>query len=156
MSGVSNKLCLIASSGGHIEELMQLEAVWKRYDRFIMVPKTKWTESLDGRKYFISDINRKNKFTKLFSSVFIFIEQFPIFLKEMPDLVITTGAAPALPMSVYAKLFGKRVVYIESIARVNSKSQTGKVIYKFADLFIVQWEEQLECYPNAVYAGWIY
>ena len=38
----------------------------------------------------------------------------------------------------------------------NTKTATGKLIYKFADMFIVQWEEMLELYPKAVLGGAIY
>ena len=85
-----------------------------------------------------------------------FVQQLFIFLKERPDVVITTGAGLAIPTCIYAKLFKKKVVYIESFARINSVNKTGKLIYKYADLFIVQWETLLEFYPNATYGGWIY
>ena len=76
--------------------------------------------------------------------------------KEQPDVVITTGALLAFPFCLLAKLMGKKVVYIESFARVYDKSLTGKLVYPFADLFIVQWESMLKCYPKAVYTGGIF
>ena len=54
------------------------------------------------------------------------------------------------------KIFQKKVIFIESFAKVNSSTLTGKFIYKFADQFYVQWEEMLEVYPNAIYKGGIY
>ena len=62
----------------------------------------------------------------------------------------------AIPICIYAKLFGKKIIYIESMARINSPSATGKLVYKFADLFIIQWEELRKFYPKAVYGGVIY
>ena len=150
------KVCLIASSGGHIEELMQLEILRKKYRYFFMVPKTKWTSDLDGKKYFIHDMDRKNKILKIISLVRIFLEQIPVFIKEYPDVIVTTGAVVAIPICIYAKLFKKKVIFIESIARVYTPSKTGKILGKIADLFLVQWEEQLKCYSNATYGGWIY
>lgn len=156
MNEASKKICLVASSGGHIEELMQLKALRERYSYFLMVPRTKWTENIEGKKYFIKDINRKNKLVKALTFVGIFIQQIPIFLKERPDIVVTTGAVVAVPVCIYAKLFHKKVIFIESIARVTTRSQTGQILEKIADLFLVQWKEQLICYPDAVYGGWIY
>lgn len=153
---MNKKICLLASSGGHIEELLQLKVLRERYDYFYVVPKTKWTTNLNGKKYFISDMNRSKSYTKIISLIFMFIQQIFIFLKERPDVIVTTGAAVAIPFCVYGKIFRKKIIYIESIARVNTPSNTGKLIYKFADLFIVQWEEQLKCYPKATYGGWIY
>ncbi|TPF95434.1 PssD/Cps14F family polysaccharide biosynthesis glycosyltransferase [Bifidobacterium sp. UTBIF-78] len=154
--GKRRRLCLVASSGGHIEELMQLGVLRERYDYFLMTPRTKWTEHLEGHKHFIHDIDRSTKLTKLVTLAGIFLEQIPVFLKERPTVVVTTGAVVALPICLYVKLFGGKVIFIESIARVHTTSQTGRILSRFADLFLVQWEEQLRCYPNARYAGWVY
>jgi hypothetical protein len=69
---------------------------------------------------------------------------------------VTTGALIALPACLLAKLFKKKVIYIESFARVTDGNRTGKLIYKFADLFIYQWEQLASIYPNGVYGGGIY
>ena len=150
------RLCLVASQGGHIEELWQLKILREKYDFYLVVPKTAWTEKLKCEKVFIRDLNRKNRLTKVSSMAVMFVEQFSILLKNRADVVITTGAAVAIPICVFAKKKKKKVVYIESMARISSPSGTGKFLYKFADLFIVQWEELLKFYPNAVYGGTIY
>jgi hypothetical protein len=59
-------------------------------------------------------------------------------------------------MCLLCKLFGKKLIYIESFAKVTSPTETGKLMYKFADRFYVQWESMLEIYPNAIYLGGIY
>ena len=149
-------ICLVASSGGHIDELSQLSDVYSNFDVFYMVPKTKWTEQLTGKRYFISDMNRKNKITKLSSMIFMLAQQFRILLKEKPDVVITTGAAVAIPAAFFCKIAKKKLIYIESICRVKTRSKTGNFMYGRADLFVVQWKELLSVYPNAVYGGNIY
>ena len=50
----------------------------------------------------------------------------------------------------------KKIIYIESFARVDNASLTGKLFYKIADVFIVQWEELLKIYPKAIYGGGIF
>jgi len=45
------------------------------------------------------------------------------------------------------------VIFIESWARVYSKSDSGKLVYPIADLFFVQWKEMEKVYPHAIYAG---
>ncbi|WP_191976308.1 hypothetical protein [Limosilactobacillus reuteri] len=50
----------------------------------------------------------------------------------------------------------KKVIYIESFARITTPSLTGKILYHFADLFIVQWKELLKVYPKAKYFGGIF
>ena len=153
---MKTKLCLVASQGGHIEELWQLKELREKYDYYLVVPKTTWTQSLKCKKIFIHDFNRKNILTKLFSGLGMMMEQAPILLKNPADIVVTTGAAVAIPICIYAKIFGKKVIYIESMARITSPSKTGKLMYKISDLFVVQWKELLEFFPKAVYGGSIY
>lgn len=103
------KLCLVASQGGHIEELWQLVKIRENYEFFLVVPKTAWTEKIDCKKFFVHDMCRKNKLTKLLSMGFMFIEQIPILMKNPTDIIITTGAAVAIPICIYAKLLGKKL-----------------------------------------------
>ena len=88
----------------------------------------------------------------------IAIKSFYIFLKERPDVIISTGVLAAIPMIFIGHIFKKKVIYIESFAKINSPTMTGKLVYKknLADQFYVQWESMLEFYPNAIYKGGIY
>ena len=70
--------------------------------------------------------------------------------------MITTGVLAMIPMALITKLFGKKLIYIESFAKISSPTQTGKLLYKYADRFYVQWEKMKEFYPNAIYKGGIY
>ena len=77
-------------------------------------------------------------------------------LRINPEVIISTGAGLAFPFCLFGKIFNKKIIYIESFARVTQPSRTGKHLYKFADVFIIQHEELREFYPDAVYGGWIY
>ena len=70
--------------------------------------------------------------------------------------MVTTGTHTAVPMCYIAKLFRKKVIYIETFANRYSKTLAGKMIYPIADTFIVQWEEMLKIYPKAKYFGSVY
>lgn len=83
-------------------------------------------------------------------------QQLGIFIKERPDVVITTGAGVVIPTCLYAHFFGKKVIYIESFARMKSLNKTAQLLSKYSDMFIVQWEELLKIVPDAIYGGWIY
>ena len=69
---------------------------------------------------------------------------------------MSTGAHTAGPMCCIGKIFGSKIIFIESMANITTKTITGRLIYKFADLFIVQWESMLSLYPKAKYGGWIF
>jgi UDP-N-acetylglucosamine:LPS N-acetylglucosamine transferase len=84
------------------------------------------------------------------------MQSLRIMLKERPDVVITTGVLAMIPISLQAKLFGKKLIYIESFAKVTTPNQSGKLLYRFADQFYVQWESMLDVYPDAIYKGGIY
>ena len=59
-------------------------------------------------------------------------------------------------MCYIGKIFGSKVIYIETFANMYTKTVTGKLIYPISDLFVVQWESMKELYPKAIYGGWIY
>ena len=62
-------------------------------------------------------------------------------LREVdPDVVISTGAGLALPFFVLGKLQRRRLVYVESITRVQKLALTGRLVYPLADAFFVQWD----------------
>jgi beta-1,4-N-acetylglucosaminyltransferase len=72
-----------------------------------------------------------------------------ILLKERPDVVISTGGGEiAIPFCYAGKLMGAKVVFIETLARVTTRSAAGKLIYPIADLFLVQWESLLKLYGS--------
>jgi UDP-N-acetylglucosamine:LPS N-acetylglucosamine transferase len=70
-----------------------------------------------------------------------------------PRAIISTGPGPAVPASVLAKLLGVKVIYIETGSRIFALSTSGKILYRIADLFFVQWPELLPICPRAIYAG---
>lgn len=150
------KICFVSSSGGHWEELMCLKKIIDKYDSFFITEKGgQLNDSKLKNIYGVNKIDRGEKWF-IINFISLFFKSFKIYLKEKPDVVITTGALASYPICVIAKLFKKKIVYIESFARVNSKSLTGKLLYPVSDLFIVQWEEMLKVYPKAKYVGGIF
>ena len=79
-----------------------------------------------------------------------------LYFKIKPDVVVTTGAHTAVPMCYIAKLFKKKIIFIETFARVESKSMSGNMINKIADVFLVQHEEMTKVYDNSIYRGDLY
>lgn len=150
------KVCFIASAGGHLEQLRQLSEVAQRYDHYYVMPRTPSTKKMKEKKYLVGDFYRKRRLSFLFRFVWTSLQQFFIFIKERPDVVITTGAGVVVPTCLYAHFFGKKLIYIESFARMETLNVTGRKLYPYTDLFVVQWKKLLEMAPKAVYGGWIY
>ncbi|EME5381309.1 PssD/Cps14F family polysaccharide biosynthesis glycosyltransferase [Enterococcus faecium] len=150
------KVCFISSSGGHLEQLKQLKMVAERYNHYYVLPKNESTIKFKEKKYLVGDFYRKNRIQFLFRFAFTAAQQLIIFIKERPDVVITTGAGVVIPTCLYAHFFGKKLIYIESFARMKSLNKTAETLRRYTDLFIVQWEDLLEIVPEAVYGGWLY
>lgn len=154
----NNKLKIVfaASSGGHFEQLLMLKPLMEKYESILVTEKTGYgAGKLDVKTYYVKQINRKELLfiPKIIANSF---KSLGIIIKEKPDVMITTGVLATIPLALLMKLFKKKLIYIESFAKVTSKTLSGKLLYKYADRFYVQWEEMLKLYPNAIYKGGIY
>ena len=76
-----------------------------------------------------------------------------VALIERPDVVISTGAGIVVFFCVFAKLLGAKLIFIESMARIERPTLTARFLYPFSDLFMVQWPDLLEYFPKAKYMG---
>lgn len=150
------KICFAASSGGHYEQLLMLKPLMQKYESFIITEETLYKTKVKNEKmYYVKQVNRKEK-SFLLRMIVNLVKSLIIYLKEKPDVVISTGVLAMIPICLIAKIAGKKLIYIESFAKVTSGTQSGKLLYKFADQFYVQWEQMLSVYPNAIYLGGIY
>jgi UDP-N-acetylglucosamine:LPS N-acetylglucosamine transferase len=153
---MNTKVCFAASLGGHLEEISRLINVNRSEDSFLLTEKGNFHElSVCNKVYYIKQINRK-EILFLPKLLVITVESFGILAKEKPDCIISTGALATYPICLLGRIMGKKIIYIESFARVDSPSLTGKLMYKIADLFIVQWEEMLNIFPKAKFVGGIF
>lgn len=150
------KVCFIASTGGHFEQLMMLKPIMDKNYSFIVTEKTEYSITEDNKKiYYLSQVNRHER-AFIFKMILNIFKSLCIFTKENPDVIISTGALSTIPMCLIAKIFRKKLIFIESFAKINSPTITGKLLYKFADEFYVQWEKMKEHYPNAIFKGGLY
>lgn len=75
-------------------------------------------------------------------------------LIKRPDVIITTGAGVTVPTVFFAKtLLKTKVIFINSAADVTAPSRTPVWIEKYADLFLVQWEDMMKVFPQATCCG---
>ena len=150
------KICFTASSGGHLEEILELRSILKKYDSFLLTEKTRFVTSLDPKRtYYLRQCSRHDK-SLLLELLWNSAVSLGVFIKERPNAVITTGALATIPFCLMMKLFHKKLIFIESYAKVSSTTRIGRFLYRYADRFYVQWGSMLGQYPDAVYAGSIY
>ena len=79
-----------------------------------------------------------------------------ILRREHPDIIISSGAAPAVPFFWLGKLMGAPTIYIEVFDRINRATLTGRLCYPVTDKFIVEWEEMKKLYPKSINLGSIF
>lgn len=157
---MKKNVMFISSTGGHLNEMLQLKELFEKYDYYIVTEKTKSNLNLKN-KYknkvsFLVYGTKDHMFVYPFKLIYNTFKSLFIYLKVHPDYIVTTGAHTAGPMCCIGKLLGSRIIYIETFANITTKTVTGKCLYPIADKFIVQWESMLKLYPEAVYGGWIF
>lgn len=148
------KVCLVGSSGGHLTHLFMLKPFWKDKDRFwVTFNKEDARSLLEGEKMYSCYYPTNRNIWNLIRNTFVAIK---VLKKEQPDLLISSGAAVAVPFFYIAKLMGKKLIYIEVFDRIDKPTLTGKMVYPIVDKFIVQWEEMKQVYPKAINLGSIF
>ena len=147
------KICFVSSSGGHWEQLQKLKPLADKYEGFFVTEKTQFDPPLAS--YFMMQTDLKDKlmpFKMLVNSV----KALKIWIKEKPDLIITTGTMVAYPFYLLSVICKKKFIFIETFGRANMPTVAGKLMEKHSDLFIVQWETQKKHYKKAIYGGCLY
>lgn len=154
------RVLFVASTGGHLNELMQLSPMFNNYNYYIITEKTKSNISLK-EKYpkrinFLIYGTKDKKLIYPFKFIYNCLKSLLLYIKIRPKYIVSTGTHTAVPICYIGKLFGSKIIFIETFANSSTKTLSGKLIYPIANLFIVQWESMLKLYPKAVYGGWIY
>lgn len=148
------KICFVGSSGGHLAHLYMLKPFWKNKERFWVTFDKEDARSLlkDEKMYSVYYPSNRSIKALLINTW----RALRILPKEKPDLIISSGAAPAIPFFWIGKLMGAKTVYIEVFDRIDAATIAGKLCYPVTDLFIVEWEEMKKVYPKAINLGSIF
>lgn len=149
------KICVPTSSGGHLTHMRMLMPVLERAaDRFwVTFDKEDANTALRGERvyhcYFPTNRNVKNTVRNTLLAI-------RVLRRERPGLIVSSGAAIAVPFFVIGKLLGAKTVYVEVFDRVDAPTLTGRLVRRFTDLFVVQWPEMESVYPGSVDLGSIF
>jgi UDP-N-acetylglucosamine:LPS N-acetylglucosamine transferase len=130
------RVLAISSGGGHWEQLMLLRDGFSA-GNVVYVNTLLGLAEKSGVSpaYVIADCNR----TAPVRNIRCLINILTILLRERPDVIISTGAAPGLIGLVIGKILGAKTIWIDSIANCEQLSLSGRIAGRFADLWITQW-----------------
>jgi beta-1,4-N-acetylglucosaminyltransferase len=154
------RLLVVLGEGGHTTELLKLvDLLGDAYDYYYIIPKednlSAGHTEYPGPIYTLT--RPRGKRTKTLDSILrtllAGIESLWVLLRVRPAAVLSTGPAIAVPVSVIGRLLGARIIFVETGSRVTTLSLTGRIMYRWADLFFVQWPQLAEKLPRAIYAG---
>jgi UDP-N-acetylglucosamine:LPS N-acetylglucosamine transferase len=154
------KLMVVLGGGGHTEQMLKLvNMLGKKFEYIYVITNddkvSKKRIEIEGKIYEVKKavMPYRSILTIPFTMAINFFQSFLLYLRERPNAIISSGPGTAITISFIGKIFRSKVIFIESWSRVKNPSGSGKIIYKFADLFFVQWETLKKIYPKAIFAG---
>jgi UDP-N-acetylglucosamine:LPS N-acetylglucosamine transferase len=147
------KILLIASSGGHLAQLLRLRSWWEQHERhWVTFDTSDALAALEAETvswaYRPTTRNIPNALRNLRLA-------WQVLRRERPAVAVSTGAGVAFPFFLIARLLRVRTVYVEVFDRIEHPTLTGALCYPLADVFALQWSEQRVNYPEGKVIGWL-
>lgn len=150
MNGTPHRILLVTNPGGHLLQMLALEGAWEDLERRWVTLAAADSNSLLTEE----DVVYANGPTA--RNLINLMRNFRVAWQTVrhfdPDVILSTGAALAIPFFVIGRLHRKRLVYVESFTRVTRPSLSGRIVYPLADAFFMQWSKSLRP-KRALYAG---
>ena len=143
------KLCIVSSCGGHLTEVRRLRPAYAIYEHFyILNDHAILPGDMQGQTYFIKHSERDWRF---FVNLW---EAFAILRRERPQVILSTGAGPAVPVAIVGRLlYSTKVIFVETLTSVRRPSLTARIMYYLAHRFFYQWEGLARFFPRGTYGG---
>lgn len=154
------RLLVVLGSGGHTKEMIRLvDLLGPGYEYSYLVAAN---DELSPQKIRIPGPVYKavrprwktaSLLVEVVQTVLSALQSLVVLLVVRPRAIISSGPGPAVPVSLLGKLLGVKVIFVETGSRVYELSTSGRILYRWADLFFVQWPDLQSKYPKAIYAG---
>lgn len=144
-------LLLVASTGGHLAQLLMLRDWWSQFDRtWVTFDKADARSTLDGEQIIFAHHPTTRNAANALRNLALARHTFA---QNRPSLVVSTGAGVAAPFFYVARTLGIPSLYIEVFDRIASVTLTGRMCRLVTTAFCVQWRDQLSLYPGSDYIG---
>ena len=130
------KVLAISSGGGHWVQLLRLRPALEGCSITFATVDWCYREQVAGFDFkVITDATRWNKLALLKMALQVAI----LLLRERPQIVVSTGAAPGYVAIRLSKFIGSRTIWVDSMANVETLSMSGEKVGRYADLWLTQW-----------------
>jgi UDP-N-acetylglucosamine:LPS N-acetylglucosamine transferase len=142
---------MVSTQGGHLTQLLVLRPWWSGRKRVWVCPGTPdVVDRLEGERLIPSYTPTTRNLRNLVRNFLLAVR---VVRRERPGIVVSAGAGVAVPFFLVAWLLRIPTVFIEVYDRVDSPTLTGRLCGPFTTRRIVQWEQQLGFYPDALLVG---
>lgn len=149
--GEPQRVLLVGSSGGHLAQLLALRPWWQVRERAWVTFNTPDALSqLEGEAVDFAHHPTTRNVRNLLRNCVVAAK---VLRRRRPDLVVSTGAAVAIPFFLLGKLLGIQTVYVEVYDRVSSRTVSGRICRPLSSGFFVQWAEQQPLYAGSQVIG---
>ena len=169
MSKLNNTIMFACNQGGHFSQMMALHDLFGEYDTVLVTDNVRANKQMKSlqyigeieyamamankRKELAEKVKGNGRFAFFSAYIALFMECRRIWKKYRPSVIVSTGSNIAVPLFLYGKFKGSKLIFIETRAKVYSKTTTGTIVGKVADKIFVQWPEMKKFYPKAEYCG---
>ena len=145
------KVLLVCSPGGHLQQMLALEPAWRGMDQsWVTLDSADVAYLLADEKVTMGHGPTNRSLGHLIRNLGL---AWRLLRRDRPDAILSTGAGLAVPFFLVGKLLRIRLVYVESVTRIETISLSGRLVYRLADSFFVQWPQAAERLRRAEYAG---
>jgi beta-1,4-N-acetylglucosaminyltransferase len=142
---------LVCSSGGHLFQLVTLAPAWRDFSRvWVTFDKSDAHSLLVGERIVFGHGPTNRSIRNLVGNLVL---AWHLVRRERPRVLLTTGAGLAVPFAWVARLFGARVIYVESLTRFQGPSLSCRLIAPVAHRLYVQWPELTRTVRHGVFCG---
>jgi UDP-N-acetylglucosamine:LPS N-acetylglucosamine transferase len=145
------ELMLVCSCGGHLLQLLALREAWSPFTRvWVTFDKSDARSLLRDERVVFAHGPTNRSIRNLLRNLIL---AWRVVGEVRPKAVVTTGAGVAVPFAWVARLRGARVVYVESLARIEGPSLSYRLIAPIAERRYVQWPELAQALPRTRFVG---
>jgi UDP-N-acetylglucosamine:LPS N-acetylglucosamine transferase len=134
---LSRSALLVCSPGGHLLQMLSLRPAWEELETaWVTLPAADSEHLLAGLDVTLASGPTNRSLPNLVRNLAL---AWRLVRGRRPDVILSTGAALAVPFFLVGRLHGCRLVYVESLTRTRGPSLSGRMVYPLAHAFFVQW-----------------